>query len=59
MSLLVVRFPLAEFLLDRWQADAVWWSFPVSSAVSALLAAAYYRFGNWRKAHMIPEAPAA
>ena len=64
ISLLVVRFPLAEAFLGRYQVDAIWWSFPISSAVSACLAGLYYRFGGWRKAHMIAEidtsgAPAA
>jgi len=54
ISLLVVRFPLAIFFLDRYQADAVWWSFPVSSVLSALLAFLYYRFGGWRSARMGP-----
>jgi putative MATE family efflux protein len=54
ISLLVVRFPLAQFFLDRYQADAVWWSFPISSVLSALLAFLYYRFGGWRRAHMGP-----
>jgi len=54
VSLLVVRFPLAELFLDRLQVDAVWWSFPVSSALSALLAVLYYRYGGWRHAHMMP-----
>jgi Na+-driven multidrug efflux pump len=59
VSLLLVRFPLAEFFLDRYHADAVWWSFPISSVVSALLASLYYKFGGWRKAHMIPAEPAS
>ena len=59
ISLLVVRFPLAELLLDRYQVDAVWWSFPVSSALSALLAVLYYRYGGWRRAHMMRPARAA
>jgi putative MATE family efflux protein len=58
ISLLVVRFPLAEFFLDRYHADAVWWSFPISSVLSALLAFLYYRFGGWRRAHMGPVTPA-
>jgi putative MATE family efflux protein len=58
IALLVVRFPLAELLLPRYGADAVWWSFPVSSALSALLALLYYRYGGWRSGHMMP-APAA
>ncbi|HYL03943.1 MAG TPA: MATE family efflux transporter [Steroidobacteraceae bacterium] len=56
VSLLVVRFPLAELLLPRYAADAVWWSFPVSSALSAVLALAYYRHGAWRRARMSPAA---
>jgi putative MATE family efflux protein len=54
ISLLLVRFPLAEAYLDRYQVDAVWWSFPISSALSALLAVLYYRYGGWRGAHMMP-----
>jgi putative MATE family efflux protein len=52
ISLLVIRFPLAELFLDRYQVDAVWWSFPVSSVVSSILALLYYRYGGWRSAHM-------
>jgi putative MATE family efflux protein len=52
ISLLAVRFPLAEVFLDRYQVDAVWWSFPVSSVLSAILAVAYYRYGGWRHARM-------
>jgi putative MATE family efflux protein len=54
ISLLVVRFPLAEFFLDKYQADAIWWSFPISSVLSSILAFLYYRFGGWRSAHMLP-----
>jgi putative MATE family efflux protein len=39
--------------------DAVWHSFPASSAVTALLAVLYYRFGNWRTARMGPPATVA
>jgi putative MATE family efflux protein len=60
ITLLVVRFPVAELFLDRYQVDAVWWSFPISSGLSALLAVLYYKFGGWRSAHMMPaNAPAA
>ncbi|HEV3182926.1 MAG TPA: MATE family efflux transporter [Steroidobacteraceae bacterium] len=52
ITLLVVRFPFAEALLSRYQVDAVWWSFPVSSALAAALAVLYYRYGDWRHAHM-------
>jgi Na+-driven multidrug efflux pump len=28
--------------------DAIWWSFPVGTISSALLAYGYYRWGGWR-----------
>ena len=57
VSLLGVRFPLAWLFLERYGADAVWWSFPVSSVLSALLAFLYYRFGGWRRARLLPATP--
>jgi len=48
VSLLLVRFPLAELFLPRLHVDAVWWSFPISSLLAAVLAALYYRYGGWR-----------
>ena len=41
IALLLVRFPFAEALLPRYQVDAVWWSFPVSSLLAAALAVLY------------------
>ena len=52
ISLWFIRVPFAFSVLDRWQADAIWWSFPLSSVISMLMAVAYYRFGGWRKARM-------
>jgi putative MATE family efflux protein len=52
IALLVVRFPLAEMLLSRYQTDAIWWSFPISSALAAVLAVLYYKYGGWRSARM-------
>jgi hypothetical protein len=42
-------------------ADAIWISFPISSAVTVIMAVAYFRYGNWRAARMItpPTAPPA
>ena len=59
ISLLLVRFPLADAFIPSYQADAVWWSFPISSALAAFLAALYYRFGGWRAARMLPAALAS
>uniref|UniRef100_UPI0028121C21 MATE family efflux transporter n=1 Tax=Phenylobacterium sp. TaxID=1871053 RepID=UPI0028121C21 len=55
IALWVVRVPFATVLLPHLGADAVWWSFPAGSLVMLALAAAYYRFGGWRKARMLPE----
>jgi Na+-driven multidrug efflux pump len=58
-SLLLVRFPVAYLLLDTLQADAIWWSFPISSILSLILAALYYKYGKWRQARMISPAAAS
>jgi len=29
-------------------AEAIWWSFPVGSIASAVIAFVYYRWGGWR-----------
>lgn len=52
ISLWLIRVPFAFWMLDRWQADAIWWSFPLSSMASVLMSVAYYRFGGWRKIRM-------
>jgi putative MATE family efflux protein len=52
-SLWLVRIPFAWAMLSRWGADAIWWSFPLASILAAVLSTAYYRFGGWRKAHML------
>ena len=53
ISMLVVRVPFAALMSPRYGADAIWWSFPLGSITSAVLAILYYRFGNWRHAHML------
>jgi Na+-driven multidrug efflux pump len=52
ISLWLIRVPFAYLLVGRWQAEAIWWSFPIASITSLLMAAAYYRFGGWRKLRM-------
>jgi putative MATE family efflux protein len=52
ISLWLLRVPFAYLMQKHWQADAIWWSFPVSSMTSMLMAIAYYRFGGWRKIRM-------
>lgn len=53
VALFVLRLPFAILLLDRWQADAIWWSFPVGSLASVTMSLAYYRLGGWRKSRML------
>ena len=53
VSMLLIRYPVARLLESRWQADAIWWSFPISSAIAMVLALSYYKFGGWREARMI------
>jgi putative MATE family efflux protein len=52
ISLWLVRVPFAFLMLDRWHADAIWWSFPFASIVSAVLASLYYRYGGWRNVRL-------
>jgi putative MATE family efflux protein len=52
LSLLLVRFPMADVLSGKYGIDAVWWSFPTSSALAAVMAVLYYKFGGWRTARM-------
>ncbi len=56
-SLWLVRIPFAWLMLPRWHADAIWWSFPLASVLAACLSIAYYRYGGWKKAHMLRAKP--
>lgn len=49
LSLLIVRYPLAAMLLERWQADAIWWSFAISAGIDVVLAMLYYHYGDWHR----------
>lgn len=58
VSMWLVRPPFALSLQARLGSDAIWWSFPLGSLVALLLAGAYYRWGGWRRAHMLADAAA-
>lgn len=47
-ALWLIRIPFAEAMQPVLGADAIWWSFPVGTISCALLAIAYYRWGDWR-----------
>lgn len=53
VSLFVVRIGVAALLEPEYGVEAIWWSYPASSAVSMILAFFYYRAGGWRTARMI------
>ena len=59
VSLLGVRFPLAYALLWRHGVEAIWWSFPISSALAAALAGLYFWLGGWRAARIVPRTVSA
>jgi putative MATE family efflux protein len=52
VAILGMRFALAKGLLDSWGTDAIWWSFPLSSTLELVLAAAYIKYGSWRCTRM-------
>ncbi|MGH8110751.1 MAG: hypothetical protein ACREPL_02245 [Rhodanobacteraceae bacterium] len=56
IAFLGVRVPFAWVMRRYWGANAVWWSYPLGTAVALALAVAYYRFGHWRDAHMLEPA---
>ena len=53
-GLLVVRIPFAWALLPRFGNDVIWWSFPLGSGASLVLALLHYRFGAWRSGQLAP-----
>jgi len=59
VALWVIRIPFAKLLAPKWGADAIWWSFPLGSAIACALAALYYWNGRWKRAHMVTAAPGA
>lgn len=59
VSLWLVRFPFALYFMPRWQADAIWISFPLGSLIWMVIVTVYFRYGNWTSAHMLESVAAA
>lgn len=59
IGLLPFRIGVALGLHGWLKADALWLSFPISSAVTLLLSAIFYQSGRWKRAHMVPTTSAA
>jgi len=53
IALMIVRIPLAGVLSELYGFHAMWWCFPISFGLAALLNAWYYRFGGWRKTQLL------
>lgn len=53
ISLLGLRYPFADQLQSVLGSAAIWWSFPLGTATSALLAFMYFRWGKWRQRDLL------
>jgi len=53
ITLVGVRLGFALSLEPYLGEDALWWSYPVSSAVAMIMAILYYLKGNWRESTMV------
>ncbi|WP_430391918.1 MATE family efflux transporter [Dyella sp. 20L07] len=53
ISMWLFRPPFALLLAPSLGADSIWWSFPLGSLASMLMAMGYYKWGGWRRAHMM------
>jgi hypothetical protein len=49
----LIRPPFALTLAPQLGADSIWWSFPLGSLASMLMAMGYYKWGGWRRARML------
>ena len=58
VALLGFRVPAAYLTVDRWGADALWWSFTVSAILGMLMSVGYYLSGHWKSAQMMAPRPA-
>jgi len=59
--LAIALFPIRlGFVFGLWPLigrEALWWSMPISSLCSMLMAVGYYRAGGWRRMHMTTTSP--
>lgn len=50
LSLWIIRFPLAYLLSSNTSLNfvGIWWSFPISNLIAAIVAFVYFRMGHWK-----------
>lgn len=55
----VLQFPLAYVLAERMSlgADGLWWAFPVSNVMTAVIAGIWFSRGNWKTRRLIVTTP--
>jgi len=53
IAMFPIRIGFATAMQPVLGVDALWLAFPVGSIATLIMAAAYYRFGNWRKLSMV------
>jgi putative MATE family efflux protein len=47
----IARFPMAFMLSNNTSLsyEGIWWAFPISNAIAAIIAFVYYKRGSWKK----------
>lgn len=51
LGLWIIRFPLAYLLSNNTSLGfvGIWWSFPISNLITAIVAFVYFKMGRWKK----------
>jgi putative MATE family efflux protein len=57
IGIVLIRLPFAALMTPRFGEDAIWWSFPLGTCVTAGLTSLYYLRGGWRKSRMLKDDP--
>lgn len=57
IAMVPIRLGVAFTLLPRLGPEVLWWTMPLGSLASMLMALGYYRLGGWRKLHMRTTSP--
>ncbi len=57
IAMVPIRLGVAFTLLPRLGPEILWWTMPLGSFASMLMALGYYRAGGWRKLHMRTTSP--
>tara|TARA_R110001592_G_scaffold204977_1_gene455327 strand:- start:659 stop:2035 length:1377 start_codon:yes stop_codon:yes gene_type:complete len=55
----VIQFPVAWYLSSHTSLgyDGLWWSFPISNVIPALITLGWYKTGRWKKKNLVHSSP--